>query len=509
MSDEPLIGAIDQGTTGTRFMAFGTDGTPRARAYREHRQIFPRPGWVEHNAEEIWQSTCAVVAEALSAGGIAPERIAAVGVSNQRETTVVWDASTGRCVHNAIVWQDRRTAPRIREIEREGRGADIRERTGLKPDPYFSATKLEWLLQNVAGLRERAERGEALAGTVDTWLIWKLTGAHVTDPTNASRTMLFNLRTMDWDEELLALFGVPRAMLPEVRPSSALYGECDLGRVAGGASARVPVAGDLGDQQAALFGQACFAPGDTKNTYGTGSFLLRNTGETPVESRHGLLTTVAYHLPGAPPRYALEGSVFITGAAVQWLRDGLGVIAAAPETGKLARSVPDTGGVYFVPAFAGLGAPYWEPDARGTIVGLTRGTGVAHLARATLEAIAYQTRDVVEAMAADAEAVGLAECLKVDGGAAANDFLCQFQSDLLGLPVVRPVVRETTALGAAYAAGLAAGCWKDLHEIRALWRAERTFEPAADRRLTESLYGGWKAAVRAALRWAEQAPPSR
>jgi glycerol kinase len=503
MADDQYVGAIDQGTTGTRFMLFGRDARPVARAYREHAQLFPRAGWVEHDAAEIWRNAQAVIDEALGAAGIEPTRVAAIGITNQRETTVVWDPATGEPLCNAIVWQDRRTASRVREVEAQGRAEAIRAKTGLPLDPYFSATKLEWLLGNVLGLRDRAEKGEALFGTIDTWLIWKLTGAHVTDPTNASRTMLFDLHQMQWDDELLDLFGVPRPMLPEVRTSSEVYGECDL------AGARVPVAGDLGDQQAALFGQAGFETGATKNTYGTGSFLLRNTGLQPIESTNGLITTVAYQLPDHGVCYALEGSVFITGAAVQWLRDGLGVIESAAETQPLAESVADTDGVYFVPAFAGLGAPYWQPEARGTIVGLTRGTTTAHLARAALEAICYQSRDVVDAMTADCweagETVSEGSALRVDGGAVRNDFLCRFQSDVLGVPVVRPQVNETTALGAAFAAGLAVGYWDSLHELKGLWQADRTFEPQMGDDERERLYAGWQRAVKAALAWAKDA----
>lgn len=520
MAENLYIGAIDQGTTGTRFMAFNREGVPVARAYREHRQIYPQAGWVEHDPEEIWRNTLAVISEALSQAGLHPGQVAAIGVTNQRETSVSWDAASGQPLHNAIVWQDRRTAARCTQLQESGWAERIRAKTGLPSDPYFSATKLEWLLQNVPGLRARAQTGKALFGTVDTWLIWKLTGAHVTDASNASRTLLFNLHTLDWDEELLNLFGIPRAMLPAVRSSAETYGGFDLGRACDKPSRHeVPVASDLGDQQAALFGQAGFAAGDMKNTYGTGSFLLRNTGSALVPSSHGMLTTVAYWLPGSPVCYALEGSVFITGAAIQWLRDGLRVIQSAPETEALALSVPDTGGVYFVPAFAGLGAPYWNPYARGTIVGITRGTTLAHLVRATLEAIAYQTRDVVEAMNADVglgPSDGAASCgahggpaaagpdasaLKVDGGAARNGFLCQFQSDVLGVPVARPTTEETTALGAAYAAGLAVGYWKDLDEIGSLWKADRVVQPhmASERR--DQLYAGWQNAVRCALSW--------
>jgi len=518
MADDLYIGAIDQGTTGTRFMAFNRQGAAVARAYREHPQIYPQAGWVEHDPEEIWCNTQAVISEAISQAELRPGQIAALGVTNQRETSVVWDPVTGKPFHNAIVWQDRRTAARCTRLQEKGWANRIRAKTGLPLDPYFSATKLEWLIENVPDLRARAETGKALFGTVDTWLIWKMTGVHVTDASNASRTMLFNLHSLDWDDELLDLFGIPRAMLPAVRSSAETYGSFDLGNPCGKPSGHeVPVAGDLGDQQAALFGQAGFSVGDTKNTYGTGSFLLQNTGRTAVASRHGLLTTVGYWLPARPVCYALEGSVFITGAAVQWLRDGLGVIRSASETQALAVSVPDTGGVYFVPAFAGLGAPYWDPYARGTIVGLTRGTTAAHLVRATLEAIAYQTRDIVEAMNADlrlgpaqAQAPGAgrvapdAPALRVDGGGARNDFLCQFQSDVLGVPVVRPTTEETTALGAAYAAGLAVGYWKDLDEIRHLWKADRVFQPQMASELRDRLYAGWRDAVRCALSWASK-----
>jgi len=509
MPETRYIGALDQGTTGTRFIAFDHDGRPVAAAYREHRQIYPRAGWVEHDPEEIWGNALAVMNDALLSAQLSPSQFAAIGVTNQRETALVWDALSGEPLHNAIVWQDRRTADRCRQLAEQGWSEAVRTRTGLPADPYFSATKLEWLLQNVRGLREQAEKGRALFGTVDAWLIWKMTGAHATDPSNASRTMLVNLRTLDWDQELLELFAIPRAMLPTMQPSSAVYGTLDLRSPNG--HCEVPVAGDLGDQQAALFGQAGFEAGDTKNTYGTGSFLLRNTGVRPVTSKHGLLTTVAYSLPGQPVRYALEGSVFITGAAVQWLRDGLKVIASAGETEALAASVPDTGGVYFVPAFAGLGAPYWEPYARGTLVGLTRGTTLAHITRATLEAIAYQVHDVVEAMNADVRLAaeendrpnaGSQLGLKVDGGAVKNSFLCQFQSDILGVPVVRPTVEETTALGAAYAAGLAVGYWKDLQEIQRLWKAERTFVPQLSAERRAELCRGWRQAVECALSWA-------
>jgi glycerol kinase len=505
-----FIGAIDQGTTGTRFMVFDHGGSPVASAYREHRQSYPQPGWVEHDPEEIWANTQAVMAEALSQvpGGL--RGLAAIGVTNQRETSLLWDADTGRPLHPAIVWQDRRTASRCAEIRALGLAEAIRQRTGLPVDPYFSATKIEWLLRHLPdGVRARDIR----FGTMDTWLIWQLTGAHVTDPTNASRTLLYNIDRLDWDEELLRLFGVPREILPVVASSSEVYGRlrpdhCEVLCRALGSGAKlpeVPVCADLGDQQAALFGQAGFSPGETKNTYGTGSFLLHNTGTVRSQPRAGLLSTIAYALPRRPVCYALEGSIFVTGAAVQWLRDGLGVITAAAETEALALAVPDCGGVYFVPALTGLGAPYWNPHARGTLVGLTRGTGVPHLARATLEAIAYQTRDVVEAMIAvpsrSAPALTL-PALKVDGGAVANRFLCQFQADILGVPVLRPRVAETTSLGAAYAAGLAVGYWRDLEEIGRLWLPEHTFEPGLSAARREELYAGWQRAVRCALQWA-------
>ncbi|MFQ5795657.1 MAG: glycerol kinase GlpK [Candidatus Bipolaricaulia bacterium] len=500
---ERYIAAIDQGTTGTRFMIFDRSGTPVASAYREHRQLYPRPGWVEHDPEEIWRWTLEVIEAALESGAIEPSQLEAIGIANQRETTVVWDAATGAPLHNAIVWQDRRTAERCRTLQRQGYEAVLRERTGLPIDPYFSATKLEWCLEQVPGLRGRVERGEARFGTIDSWLIWKLTGAHVTDYTNASRTMLFDVERLIWDEELLELFSIPRTMLPEVRPSvdAQIYGYTDE-QVIG---ARIPVCGDLGDQQAALFGQAGFIAGEVKNTYGTGSFLLLNTGEEPVVSEHGLLTTIAYGYgrsgegEGDAVRYALEGSIFITGAAVQWLRDGLGLIREAAETETLARAVESSDGVYFVPALVGLGAPHWDPFARGLLIGLTQGTRREHIVRATLEAIAYQTRDVVEAMEADS---GLRlERLKVDGGVVKNNFLCQFQSDILNRPVIRPVVGETTALGAAYAAGLAVGYWKDLDELQRNWKVDRVFEPSMDETDRERFYVGWQRAVKRAKQW--------
>ncbi|PZN13554.1 MAG: glycerol kinase [Bacillota bacterium] len=490
--------ALDQGTTSSRAILFDRQGNVVAVRNQEFRQIYPKPGWVEHDPLDIWDSQIAVAKAVLKEAGVDPSDIAAIGVTNQRETTVVWDRQTGQPVHNAIVWQDRRTADMCTEIKRQGREQLFRERTGLVVDPYFSGTKIAWLLDNVPGLRERAERGEVLFGTVDTWLVWKLTGGkvHVTDYSNASRTLLFNIHTLDWDDELLRELNVPRAMLPEARPSSQVYGHTDPALL----GAEIPIAGIAGDQQAALFGQACFRPGMAKNTYGTGAFVLMNTGEKPASSQHGLITTIAWGIDGKV-EYALEGSIFIAGAVVQWLRDELKIIEKAADTEPLATSVDDTGGVYLVPAFAGLGAPYWDPYARGTIVGITRGTGRAHLARAALESIAYQTRDVLSAMEADS---GLAlSALRVDGGAVVNNFLMQFQADILGVPVDRPVVNETTALGAAYLAGLAVGFWKNRDEIEQFWQRDRRFEPAMDEATRERLYAGWKRAVERARAWEE------
>ncbi|MDX9973745.1 MAG: glycerol kinase GlpK [FCB group bacterium] len=506
-----LIGAIDQGTTGTRFMLFDRDGRPIAAAYKEHRQIYPHAGWVEHDPLEIWNNTLECMVRALRDANVSPRHIAAIGVTNQRETTVVWESQSGQPIHNAIVWQDRRTSDRCRALTQEC-GEEVRVRTGLPIDPYFSATKLEWLLDNIRDLHARAVHGELCFGTIDSWLLWNLTGAHVTDPTNASRTLLFNLHTLAWDDYLLERFGVPRELLARVRSSAEVYGYLEparhpvlaeaWGREAQGLS--IPIAGNLGDQQAALFGQAGYNPGDTKVTVGTGSFLLCNTGDRPVTSHHGLLSTVAYVLPGQPAQYALEGSVFVTGAAVQWLRDGLRIIDTAAETEALAESVPATAGVYFVPAFAGLGAPHWNPYARGTLVGITGGTTRAHIVRATLESIAYQTRDLVAAMTSDRSST--AAPLRMDGGAVKNNFLCQFQADILGTAVVRPAVEETTALGAAYAAGLATGYWSNVDEIAALWRPDRTFEPRLNAGEREALHAKWQQALRAALAWANDNP---
>jgi glycerol kinase len=503
----PYVAAIDQGTTGTRFVAVDRAGRFVAEAYERHEQHYPRPGWVEHDPVEIAENAVAVVDRGLSEAGIDPGQLAALGIANQRETTVVWDADTGEPLRRAIVWQDRRTTDRVEELEREGKADRIRERTGLEPDAYFSATKLEWILDRAdpvgtdrsggRTVRERAADGEVLFGTVDAWLVYRLTGEHVTDVTNASRTMLFDLDDLEWDPDLLAEFDVPRACLPEVRPSSddEPYGHTDPGAV----GAEVPVTGALGDQQAALFGNACFDRGDAKNTYGTGSFFLANTGADAVRSDHGLLTTVAFQRAGEPARYALEGSVFVTGAAVEWLED-VSLVADPAETAELARSVDSTDGVYVVPAFAGLGAPHWDGRARGTIVGITRGTRREHLVRATLESIAYRTRDVAEAMEADA-GVGI-DRLKVDGGAVENDFLCELQADVLGATVVRPAVDETTALGAAYAAGLGVGYWSDADELREHYRVDRAFEPAADADDVDRRYERWGEAVERSLDWA-------
>jgi glycerol kinase len=514
MTGASYVGAIDQGTTGTRFMAFDHAGQVVANAYETHEQHYPQPGWVEHDPTELWENTKTVVQRALAAADITPDQLAALGITNQRETTVLWDAETGRPVHNALVWQDRRTTDRVERLEAEGKTDWIRETTGLEPDAYFSATKVEWLLDNAGehpspsgrdterseALRARAEAGDLLVGTVDAWLTYKLTGEHVTDVTNASRTMLFDIHALEWDDELLAEFRVPRATLPAVHPSSddAYYGTTDS---AGFLGTEVPVAGALGDQQAALFGQTCFDPGDAKNTYGTGSFFLLNTGETAVASDHGLLTTVGFQRSGEPVQYALEGAIFVTGAAIEWLQD-VSLIDDPAETEALARSVDSTDGVYVVPAFTGLGAPHWDGRARGTVVGLTRGTRREHVVRATLEAIAYQTRDVAEAMANDA-GIELAT-LRVDGGAVENDFLCQLQADIIGTEIVRPVVDETTALGAAYAAGLAVGYWASLEELRANWRVDRTFESELDRATADRRFGRWHEAVERSLDWARE-----
>ncbi|MGH9410359.1 MAG: glycerol kinase GlpK [Vicinamibacterales bacterium] len=492
------VGALDQGTTSTRFIIFDRGGREIARHQIEHRQILPRPGWVEHDPREILARTDETIAVAMRAAHVAAKDLAAIGITNQRETTVVWNPKTGRPWCNAIVWQDMRTDAIVNAIDEETTRR-IRQKTGLPPSTYFSAPKLQWILKNVDGVRDAAGRGEAIFGTIDTWVIWHLTGGavHATDVTNASRTMLMDLATLDWDDELLAIFGVPRAMLPVIARSAdaSAFGTTEQTGAAGGS---IPITGDLGDQQAATVGQVCFRPGEAKNTYGTGNFMLLNTGTAAVPSKTGLLTTACYRF-GGETIFALEGSVAVTGSAVQWLRDQLGIIASASDVEALANTVPDTGGMYFVPAFSGLFAPYWRTDARGVIVGLSRFHTKAHLARATLEAICYQTRAVLDAMIADS-GVRL-ELLKVDGGATANDTLMQLQADILGVPVVRPVVAETTALGAAYAAGLAVGFWSDLEDLRANWRMDRRWEPAwpADRR--DEGYAGWQKALERTLDW--------
>ncbi|MEM7586253.1 MAG: glycerol kinase GlpK [Acidobacteriota bacterium] len=490
------IVALDQGTTGSRAIVFDRQGRALGEAKQEFRQIFPRPGWVEHDPEEIWKSQSGVIAGALQQAGVTAEDVAAVGITNQRETTVLWERATGRPIANAIVWQDRRTAETCERLRADSLEDKIRAKTGLVLDAYFSATKVAWLLDHVDGARAAAERGELAFGTVDAWLAYRLTdgAVHATDVSNASRTLLFDIHRLDWDDELLGLFDVPRAVLPQVVASSQVLSEitADVGL------AGVPLAGLIGDQQAATMGQVCIAPGSAKNTYGTGCFMLLNTGETAKASNHHLLTTVAWQRDGRTD-YALEGSVFVGGAAIQWLRDGLGIIDAASEVGDLAASVEDNGGVYFVPALTGLGAPHWDPHARGTLVGLTRGTQAAHIARAALEGIAHQVADLAEAMAADAEEP-LRE-LRVDGGAAASDFLMQFQADLLQVSVVRPTVLETTALGAAYMAGLAVGTWSSVDDIVANWQVDRRFEPQRSASDVQRLRGRWREAVERSRGW--------
>ncbi|HEY2630724.1 MAG TPA: glycerol kinase GlpK [Usitatibacter sp.] len=489
--------ALDQGTTSSRAIAFGRDGRILGTAQQEFRQIFPQPGWVEHDPDEIWRTQRDVASQALAAANLGASDIAAIGITNQRETTVLWERATGRPIANAIVWQDRRTASRCDALRQAGKDSLFTQKTGLLLDAYFSGTKLAWLLDNVADARARAERGELAFGTIDTWLAWQLTSGerHVTDASNASRTLLFNIHDGQWDDELLEVLQIPRAVLPEVVPSSAKVGvtKCE------GLPAGIPVAGIAGDQQAALFGQACHQAGMAKNTYGTGCFLLMNTGQTPSVSKNRLLTTVAWTRSGRTS-YALEGSVFIAGAAIQWLRDGLGIIGKASEMDALAGSVPDAAGVCFVPALSGLGAPYWDPHARGTIVGITRGTTRAHLARATLDAIAFQSAELIEAMARDSS-IALTE-LRVDGGATASNLLMQTQANLLGVPVVRPTVTETTALGAAYLAGLAVGFWEDEAEIASLWSRDRVFDPALSRDAAGERLAEWKRAVARSRDWA-------
>lgn len=498
-----FVGAVDQGTTSTRFMIFDHAGNEVSRHQLEHNQILPRSGWVEHDPVEIWERTNTVIQNAIRAGGLNASDLKAIGITNQRETTVVWDPRTGRPYYNAIVWQDTRTDTIAATLERDGHGDTIRRKAGLPPATYFSGGKIKWLLENVDGLREAAEAGHALFGNTDAWVLWNLTGGprggvHATDVTNASRTMLMNLETLDWDDELLDIFDIPRAMLPSIHPSShpEAYGTARTSRPL---NAAIPIAGVLGDQQAATVGQVCFAPGEAKNTYGTGNFLLLNTGTELVRSQHGLLTTVAYQFGDSPAVYALEGSIAVTGAAVQWLRDQLKIIGSAPESEQLARSVDDNGGMYFVPAFSGLFAPYWRSDARGAMVGLARYNTNGHIARATLEAICYQSRDVVDAMEQDS-GVHL-DVLKVDGGVTANDLCMQIQADVLGVPVSRPVVAETTALGAAYAAGLATGFWRDTDELRSHWQESKRWEPQWSEEQRQDGYGGWKRAVDRTLDW--------
>ena len=492
------IMALDQGTTSSRCILFDKQGNICSMQQKEFTQIYPQSGWVEHNPMEIWSSQLSVATEAMAIVGAGAENISGIGITNQRETTIVWNKETGEPVYNAIVWQCRRTAAQIDALKETGFGEVIREKTGLIPDPYFSASKIAWILEHVPGAREDAEAGKLLFGTVDTWLIWNLTkgAVHVTDYTNASRTMLFDIHKLCWDQEILDYFKIPRSMLPEVKPSSYIYGHTDASVLGG----EIPIAGAAGDQQAALFGQCCFEPGDVKNTYGTGCFLLMNTGHRAVQSQNGLLTTIA---AGSSEKveYALEGSVFVAGAAIQWLRDGMRMLKTAPQSEEYASRAEDTGGVYVVPAFAGMGAPYWNPYARGTIVGITRGCTKEHFIRATLESIAYQTADVLRAMEKDAEIY--LKSIKVDGGASANDFLMQFQADIMDTQVRRPSCIETTALGAAYLAGLATGYYKDKEEIRANWQLGKTFEPRMDVMKRLELLKGWKKAVRCALIWSE------
>ena len=496
--------AIDQGTTSSRAIVFNHDSATVGEAQQEFTQHYPRPGWVEHDANEIWDVTIGVMRQAMEDAGVSPDSIAAIGITNQRETVVMWDKETGEPVHNAIVWQDRRGAQICAELSEAGNDEMVANKTGLVIDAYFSGSKVKWLLDNTEGLRERAQNGEILFGTIDTWLIYKLTGgrAHVTDYSNASRTLLYNIFDLKWDEDLMEMLGVPAAMLPEVKPSSYVYGDTDADVF----GAEVPVAGVAGDQQAALFGEVAFDRGLTKNTYGTGSFALMMTGTEPIKSQRAMLTTIAWGLGDNPVEYALEGAIFITGAAVQWLRDGLGIIQDATETEELAASLDSNDDVYFVPGLVGLGAPHWDSYARGTIVGLTRGTGRAHLARAALESMCYQTRDAVEAMAADS---GIdIPTFKADGGAAANRWMMQFQADILGLPVEVPETLETTALGAAYLAGLAVGFWEDQEELKNRWRLRRRYEPQMGEEERERLYGRWKEALERSKAWAQEAVES-
>ena len=494
------VGAVDQGTTSTRFMIFDHAGQVVGLDQKEHAQIYPKPGWVEHDPMEIWQRTQEVITGALQKANLSAADLVAVGVTNQRETTVVWEKATGQPIYNAIVWQDTRTAEICARLGKTGGQDRFRKKVGLPLATYFSGPKIKWILDNVKGARARAAKGELLFGNIDSWVIWNLTGGpnggvHVTDVTNASRTMLMNLKTLDWDPEILKIMGVPRAMLPAIKASSEVYGE------AAGTLSGVPVAGDLGDQQAALFGQTCFSPGEAKNTYGTGCFMLLNTGTSPIQSKNGLLTTLGYKIGNQPAVYALEGSIAITGALVQWLRDNLGLIQKSADVETLAKSVEDNGGIYFVPAFSGLYAPYWKDSARGAIVGMTRYVNKGHIARATLEATAYQTREVLDAMNKDS-GVKL-KALKVDGGMVFNQSLMQFQSDVLGVPVIRPTVAETTSLGAAYAAGLAVGYWKKVEDLRANWGKDAEWKPQMKSGPREKLYAGWKKAVTRTFDWVD------
>jgi glycerol kinase len=502
-----FIGAIDQGTTSTRFILFDDSGRIVSIVQKEHEQIYPKPGWVEHNPEEIWQRTLEVIGEALQKKGISEKELAAVGITNQRETTVIWDRKTGKPVYNAIVWQDTRTSDYVSEFSKEGGQDRFRARTGLPLSTYFSGLKVRWILEHVPGIGELAKAGRVLFGNMDAFLIWKLTGGpaggiHVTDVTNASRTQLMNLESLDWDDDILNAFGVPKSMLPRICSSCEVYGSAQVGPLNG-----VPIAGDLGDQQAALVGQTCFKPGQAKNTYGTGCFLLLNTGPNPVQSSHGLVTTVAYKLGSRPAQYALEGSVAIAGALVQWLRDNLGLIRTSSEIETLARTVEDNGGVYFVPAFSGLFAPYWNANARGIITGLTRYAQKGHLARAVLEATAFQTREIVEAMEKDS-GIKL-DVLRSDGGMIENDLLMQFQADILNKPVVRPVIKETTALGAAYAAGLGVGFFKGPDDLCGNWSVEKMWKPDMEAEKRESMYQLWTKAVKRAFDWVEEPTVTR
>ncbi len=496
------IVSIDQGTTSTRCILFDHGGNIIAVDQKEHQQIYPKPGWVEHDAHEIWENTQEVMGGALGKAECSVSDIKAIGITNQRETTLVWEKETGRPIYNAIVWQDTRTDNICNELAKNGGQDRFRPKTGLPLATYFSGPKIKWILDNVPRARKRAENGELIFGNMDTWLIWNLTGQHVTDVTNASRTLLMDLKTLDWDKENLEILGIPRTMLPEIRSSSEIYGYTTLSGAATSSAVETPVSGDLGDQQAALFGQTCYSPGEAKNTYGTGCFMLLNTGEQPIPSENGLLTTLGYKIGNGPAVYCLEGSIAITGALVQWLRDNLGLIEKSADVEELAKTVEDNGGIYFVPAFSGLFAPYWRSNARGAIVGMTRYVNKGHIARAALEASAFQTREVLEAMEADS-GVSLT-ALKVDGGMVYNDLLMQFQADILNVPVIRPKVAETTALGAAYAAGLAVGFWRDFDELRANWGKDHEWQPQMEADARDKLYSGWKKAVTRTFDWVEE-----